>query len=70
MKLKMIHTYRYMFEYKGLRIITHDALNEYIFVFKSLKHKDKALETITKYSANLNIPNNILENISFYQQAW
>ena len=43
-----------MFEHKGLRLVTWEAPEEYLFVFKSLKHKDRALELFVKHSKNIN----------------
>ena len=32
-----------MFEYNGIRIVTLDSMDEYIFIFKSNKNKQNAL---------------------------
>lgn len=52
-RIRIVSKYRYMFEYKALRIVTWDSPEEYVFLFKTVKNKDKAIEMIQKYSPNL-----------------
>lgn len=48
-----------MFEHRSIRIVTWDKQQEYIFVFKDAKKKEKTLQTTLKYASNLD--NTVLE---------
>lgn len=43
--IRIVHLYRYMFQYKALRVVTVDG-REYIFEFQKVKHANKALEVL------------------------
>lgn len=42
--LKAVLTYRYLYERKAIRLVTRAESKEFIIVFKSERHKDKALK--------------------------
>ena len=43
--IRIVHLYRYMFQYKSIRVVTEDG-REYIFEFQKSKHANKALEVL------------------------
>jgi hypothetical protein len=48
--VKLALTYRYLFQRNAIRIVTHQN-HEYLLHFRSFKHKDKVLITLSKYAA-------------------
>lgn len=46
--LKAVLSYRYLYERKAIRLVTRSENKELIVVFKSVRHKDKALKQIIK----------------------
>ena len=44
-QIKIVHIYRYLFQYRSLRIVT-DKCEEYIFEFQKQKYAQKALEVL------------------------
>jgi len=51
-KLRICHVYRYMFQYKAIRIVTADG-EEYIFEFQKNKYAERAIEAISELSPYL-----------------
>lgn len=48
-QIKIVHVYRYMFQYKAIRIVTTSLSSppeEYIFDFQKKKHADKVMEVL------------------------
>jgi len=43
--VKLVLTYRYLFQRNAIRIVTHQN-HEYLLHFRSFKHKDKVLRTL------------------------
>lgn len=43
--IKIVHVYRYLFQYKSIRIVTKRA-EEFIFEFQKEKHAKKVLEVL------------------------
>lgn len=44
-RIKIVQTYRYLFQYKALRIVTEDC-DEYIFDFTKQKYCQRAIEAL------------------------
>lgn len=44
-EIKIVHVYRYLFQYRSIRIVT-DKCEEYIFEFSKQKYCQKAMEVL------------------------
>eukprot|EP00347_Sterkiella_histriomuscorum_P014669 403360000 len=67
-QIKYVQTYRYLFQYNSIRIVTHQSHEEYILVFSKQESKDKCLNLLLKHCPNL--LNDQLNDISYYQNQW
>ena len=54
--IKIVHIYRYLFQYKSIRIVTKRA-EEFIFEFQKEKHAKKVLEVLIGLPERKNIIN-------------
>lgn len=77
-RIKIIHAYRYLFQYKAIRIVT-DKCEEYIFEFSKLKYCQRVLNLLLGESNSrsnelplcLNLQNHLFTSmLSYYQDAW
>ena len=66
--IRIIHVFRYLFQYKSIRIVTDNA-QEYIFSFQKPKYCQKAIDVIQEEGLCKNKVD-IFDRLEYYQDAW